>query len=646
QESLSSQNTTSISPIVISQMIDEKKSKENWPALPMQSVIAQPSAYHRKQSLANCGSVNISRVFTVLPSRLEIQASLDDTMSPLDSPIAEEKQCQNQQKGFASITVTARRVAVGSSNPVCGPGAMQEPNAVSPTSSKVPAALHRWPLPGHSNKNASSLKTPEFCSRLGEEQWKWLFDPGNKENGVGLQSSDGREKVPPSFLSCVHLQVSQQCPNTIYYLDKSLNVCIDQPRTKCQKIHRSALSFNINCSSARLTADGVDGIANGEPIEEIFQSKLLGENETPLSSNLSADLKEKNVINKKRTNKGYLGSKYPLQRVFLSEFPAFVDIPRGPNNVVATKKDDDKQSGSYHTTFSLQLPNASDEAGTQMLLGSKKQQYTTGRSSATASGSLPDTASRKAIAAATDGSSKKKDPSKGTSESKEIQAQAILKPKISVSNSMCNIKAPSRILSEENFHMQNQLLKSDYEFCGSSDKVEECKEEDEQERADRVTLSTAHSPDVTREKNNVLTRPETGSQPEKTPPVPRTLQEALEIHKPEFISRSQERLKRLEHMVQLRKAQQSDAPTSNQGAALVRKLSSTSTSSKKKQYTIPHPLSDNLFKPKERFIPEKEMHMRSKRIYDNLPEVKKKQEEKQKRIIIQSNRLRVETFKK
>ncbi|NWW88896.1 CJ090 protein, partial [Rhynochetos jubatus] len=122
--------------------------------------------------------------------------------------------------------------------------------------------------------------------------------------------------------------------------------------------------------------------------------------------------------------------------------------------------------------------------------------------------------------------------------------------------------------------------------------------------------------------------------------------EALELHKPQFISRSQERLKRLERMVQLRKAQQSDAPAGTQGALLVRKLSSTSTSSKKRQYTVPHPLSDNLFKPKERFIPEKEMHMRSKRIYDNLPEVKKKQEEKQKRTIIQSNRLRVEMFKK
>ncbi|XP_050755248.1 (E2-independent) E3 ubiquitin-conjugating enzyme FATS [Gymnogyps californianus] len=644
QESLSSQDTTLISPIVISQMIDENKSKENWPALPMQSMIPQPSAYDKKQSLANHGSVNINRAFTVFPSGLEIQASLDNTTSPLDSPIAEENQCQNQQKGFASITITARRVAVGSSDPAHGPGAMQESNAVSLTLSKVPAALRRWPPPGHANQHASPLKISESCSQLGEEPRKRLFDPGNK-NGVGLESSDGKEKVPPSFTSCVHLQVSQPCPNTIYYLDKSLNVCIDQPRIKCQKIHRSVLSFNINCSSSRLTADGVDGIANGEPIEEVFQTRLLGENKTPLRSNLSADLTENNVINKEKTNEGYSGSKYPLQSVFVSELPAFVDIPRGPNNVVTTTKDDDKQSGSYHTTFSLQLPNSRDEAGTQMLSGSKKQECTTGRSSATASGSLPDTAPRKAIAAATDGSSRKRDPSKGTSKSKEIQAQGVLKPKMSVSNSMCNIKASSRILSEENVRRQNQLLKSDYEFCGSSDKIKERKEEDERERASRVTLSAARSPDVTREKNDALTRPETSSQPEKTPPAPRTLREALEIHKPQFISRSQERLKRLEHMVQLRKAQRSDAPASNQ-RALVCKLSSTSTSSKKKQYTIPHPLSDNLFKPKERFIPEKEMHMRSKRIYDNLPEVKKKQEEKQKRIIIQSNRLRVEIFKK
>ncbi|XP_075280031.1 (E2-independent) E3 ubiquitin-conjugating enzyme FATS isoform X1 [Opisthocomus hoazin] len=590
KESLSSQNTKLISPIVISQMIEDNKSKENWPASPMQSMIPQSSAYHTTKSLANHGSINTKGAFTVLTSRLEIQASLDDTTSPSDSPITGGKQCQSQQKGFASITITARRVAAGSSEPARGPGAVQEPNAMCPTFSKAPAALHHWPPLDRAKHRSFPLRIFKSYSQLGEELRKRLFDPGNKEYGVGLQSSDGREKVPPSFISCVHLQVSPQYPNTIYYLDKSLNVCVDRPQTKCQKIHRSALSFNINCSSSRLTADGVDGIANGEPTEEILKTKLLGENKTPLSSNWSADLAENNVINRETTNEGFLRR-------------------------------------------------------TQMLLGSKKQQCTTGRSSAAASGSLPDPASRKATTAATDGSLKKRDPPKSTSKSKETQAQGMLKPKVSASSSMCNIKASSRILSEENVHGQNQLLKSDYEFCGSSDKIRECEEEDEEERASRVTLSTAHLPDVAREKNDALTQPETGSQPEETPPAPWTLQEALEIHNPQFISRSRERLKKLEQMVQLRKAQQSDAPASNQGA-LVRKLSSTSTSSRKKQYTIPDPLSDNLFKPKERFIPEKEMHMRSKRIYDNLPEVKKKQEEKQKRIIIQSNRLRVEMFKK
>uniref|UniRef100_A0A8B9D9I2 Chromosome 10 open reading frame 90 n=1 Tax=Anser cygnoides TaxID=8845 RepID=A0A8B9D9I2_ANSCY len=556
-----------ISSIVISQMIDENKSKENWSSLLMQSVVPQPSAYHLKQSLANHGSVNVNSAFMVLPSRLGIQASLDDTTSSLDSPTTNEKQRQNRWKGFASITITARRVAAGSSDPAWRSRAVPEPRAVSPTLSKVPVDPHHWPPPGQANQNVTPSKASECCSKSGEELPERFSSHRNKEKGVGLQSSDGREKVLPSFISSVHLQVSQQCPNTIYYVDKSLNMCLVQPQIKCQKMHRSTLSFNINCSSSRLTADGVDGIANGEPTEEMLHAKLLRENRTPLRTNLSAGLTENNVINKQATNEGYLGTKYPLKSVCASGLRAF-DIPKGPNTIT-TKQHDDKQSGR-----------------TQMPSGSQRKQCTTTIRETTASASLLDTASRRTTAAA-GGSLKNKDPSKDTSIPKDIQAQGILKPRKSVSKSMCNTKTSSRVVLEENVHRQNQLLKS---------KVQ-------------ILLS-------------------------------------LEIHKPQFISRSQERLKKLEHMVQQRKAQQNDAPVSNQGALLVRKLSSASASSKKKQYTIPHPLSDNLFKPKERFIPEKEMHMRSKRIYDNLPEVKKKQEEKQKRIIIQSNRLRVEIFKK
>ncbi|RMC11259.1 hypothetical protein DUI87_11377 [Hirundo rustica rustica] len=604
-------------------------------------------------------------------------------MSPSDSP--SPNQCPSQQRGFASITVTARRVPVVSADIARAPGAGQEPNAASPTSSRVPAVLKRWPPPAHANQ--PPLKLSKSCSILGEGPQKQLFDPGIKEDGVALQSSDGRQKMPPSFISCVHLQVSQPCPNTIYYLDKSLNVRIDQPRVKCQKMYRSTLSLSLKCSLSGLTADGVDGIANGEPMEERAPRELPGANGAPLRAHLSADFTGNKVIKKERTKEGRLGSKYPLQSVFASGLPAFVDIPRGPLKAAAAKEEDE-QPGRHHAVFSIQIPNSSSEAGTPMLLGSRK------RSSTTAPGSLPDEASRETTAAATDGPSNRADPSKDTSKAKEIQAQGVLKPKMSVSSSVCNIKASSRILGEENVHGQKQLLKSNYEFPGSRDRTKELEAQEERERGrrmalarvtlSRVTLPRARSPAVTWDKN-LLICPEPSSQLEKTPAAPWTLREALEIHNPQFISRSQKRLKRLELMVQLRRAQQREAPPGTPRAP-ARKLS-TSTPSKKKQFTIPDPISvvffivvqlllvvgvmaindvssapssqddqfgdrsdsreaDNLFKPKERVIPEKEMHMRSKRIYDNLPEVKKKQEEKQKRIIIQSNRLRVEMFKK
>ncbi|XP_037997068.1 (E2-independent) E3 ubiquitin-conjugating enzyme FATS [Motacilla alba alba] len=651
KESLPSQNTALISPVILAQ-IDEDKPRGNQPSLPMQALIPQPRACHTEPSLPNQGSAIVSRTFLVLPSRLEIQASLEDTMSPSDSP--SPKQCPSQQRGFASITVTARRVPVGSGDLARGPGAGQEPSTVSPTSSKVPALLERWPPPAHANQ--PPLNASKSCSKLGEEPQKQLFDPGIKEDGVGLQSSDRREKTPPSFISCVQLQVSEPCPNTIYYLDKSLSVCIDQPPVKCQKMYRSTLSLSLKCSLSGLTADGVDGIANGEPMEERAPRKLPGAHRAPLRAHLSTDFTGNKVIKEEKAKEGHLGRKYPLQTVFASGLPAFVDIPRGPHKAAAAKEEDE-QPGSHHTVFSLQIPNSSNEAGTLMLLGSRK------RSSTTTPGSLPDAASRETIAAAPDGSSNGADPSKDTSKPKEIPAQGVLKPKMSVFNSVCNIKASSRILWEENVHGQKQLLKSNYESPAPRDRTKELEAQDERERARRLTLSRltlsrvplsratlskvplpkARSPGVTWEKN-LLTWPEPSSQLEKTPAAPWTLREALELHNPQFISRSQQRLKRLELMVQLRRAQHREAPPGTP-QALARKLS-TSTSSKKRQFTIPDPLSDNLFKPKERVIPEKEMHMRSKRIYDNLPEVKKKQEEKQKRIILQSNRLRVEMFKK
>ncbi|NXV04804.1 CJ090 protein, partial [Cettia cetti] len=536
KESLPSQNTTLISPVIIAQ-IDEDKSRGNQPSLPMQALIPQPRACHIKPLLPHQCSAIVSRTFLVLPSRLEIQASLEDTtMSPSDSP--SPNQCPSQQRGFASITVTARRVPVGSGDLARGPGAGQEPHTVPPTPSKVPAVLKRWPPPAHPNQ--PPLKVSKSCSKLGEEPQKQLFDPGIKEDGVGLQSSDGREKKPPSFISRVQLQVSQPCPNTIYYLDKSLNVCIDQHRVKCQKMYRSTLSLSLRCSLSGLTADGVDGIANGEPMEERAPRRLPGANGAPLRAHLSADFTGNVVIKKEKAKEGHWGSKYPLQSVFASGLPAFVATPRGPQKAAAAKEEDE-QPCSHHTVSSLQIPNSSNEAGTPMLLGSRKS------SSTTAPGSLPAAASRETTAAATDGSSNRADPSKDTSKPKEIQAQGVLKPKISVSSSVCNIKASSRILREENVHGQKQLLKRDYEFPASRDRAKELEAQEERERARRMTLSRvtlsrvtlsmvtpsrvtpskvtpsrARSPAVTWEKN-LLTWPESSSQMEKAPAAPWTL---------------------------------------------------------------------------------------------------------------------------
>uniref|UniRef100_A0A8C3N1X1 Uncharacterized protein n=1 Tax=Geospiza parvula TaxID=87175 RepID=A0A8C3N1X1_GEOPR len=323
----------------------------------MQALLPQPRAPHTEPSLPNQGPATVSRTFLVLPSRLEIQASLEDTMSPSDSP--SPKQCPGQQRGFASITVTARRVPVRSGERAGGPGAGQEPSTVSPMPSTVPALLERWPPPAHANQ--PPLKAPKSCSKLGEEPQKQLFDPGIKEDGVGLQSSDGREKIPPSFISCVQLQVSEPCPNTIYYLDRSLSVCIDQPRVKCQKMYRSTLSLSLKCSLSGLTADGVDGIANGEPMEERAPRKLPGAHGALLRSHLSTDFTGNKVIKEEKTKEGHLGRKYPFQSVFASGLPAFVDIPRGPHKAAA--EEEDEQPGSHHTVFSLQIPHSSNEAG-------------------------------------------------------------------------------------------------------------------------------------------------------------------------------------------------------------------------------------------------------------------------------------------
>ncbi|XP_034538482.1 uncharacterized protein LOC117812047 [Notolabrus celidotus] len=137
------------------------------------------------------------------------------------------------------------------------------------------------------------------------------------------------------------------------------------------------------------------------------------------------------------------------------------------------------------------------------------------------------------------------------------------------------------------------------------------------------------------EKN--LSRPKADSLEETTQTL--SLKEALELFRPDFINRSQGRVRRLEQRAVRRRALQESNPD------LVQDLREEGCRQWRK-CTTPDPLSDNLFKPRERSISGREMQLRSRRIYNKLPEVTKKKEEEKKRAVSQTNRLRAEVFKK
>nr|XP_043901000.1 (E2-independent) E3 ubiquitin-conjugating enzyme FATS-like isoform X3 [Solea senegalensis] len=116
-------------------------------------------------------------------------------------------------------------------------------------------------------------------------------------------------------------------------------------------------------------------------------------------------------------------------------------------------------------------------------------------------------------------------------------------------------------------------------------------------------------------------------------------EEALELFRPDFITRSQGRVRRLEQRARRRRALQGSNPDLLQGLR-------EDPGKPRRNCTTPHPLSDNLFKPRERSISGREMQLRSRRIYNKLPEVTKKKEEEKKKTESQTNRLRAEVFKK
>ncbi|XP_072533949.1 uncharacterized protein alms1 isoform X2 [Salminus brasiliensis] len=111
-----------------------------------------------------------------------------------------------------------------------------------------------------------------------------------------------------------------------------------------------------------------------------------------------------------------------------------------------------------------------------------------------------------------------------------------------------------------------------------------------------------------------------------------SLQEALELHHPGFVSRSRERMKRLCLLAEERRMQ------------------AVFTREREELFNRPLPLQQPIAAPPplpaKRVIPVKEMVQRSKRIYAQLPEVQKRKQEEKRKAEYHTYRLNAQLFNK
>ncbi|XP_049993360.1 (E2-independent) E3 ubiquitin-conjugating enzyme FATS [Alexandromys fortis] len=644
KEMLASQNTKMISPI-ISQLIDERKSMENGVLLPLPQAIAQPQLCPPKPASARHSRVNMYRSFA--PDSLGILTPSDEQELETEPLSTGDDLGRGSHRGFSSITITARRVGPPANSlvwdtvqdslcPNCRAkdALLQDPPALASGTHLCQHSGSFTCTEFPSRGSIEGMKVPQAHTRLCARQEYWISQMGDKEDSFSSDSSPSR-KVPLVFSSCVHLRVSRQCPNAINYLDKSLSVPLEQPQIASPKVHRSVLSLSLRCSSHRLTADGVDSTANGEPISRALPQELLeGKQDLlgpPLGQPQEGHWKESPALVPVHLGSGTCPrtSSPPLEKV------KFAD---GRRNQVPVRKEKEElatcTTNSHADQLSIHIPGWSYRAETKVFSGNRKEQQEE------AQGTLPPSpVGQKPIKhLPPDGDSSPSNDGQSSifSESQERQHPYFLTPRVPLSVFLCPIQVTCASPQEDDTAQIEKEFPKDYTCCDLVVKLKECKKHED--------LLAAPEP------SPAIPSPTAAEEPQSSDPLegssePRhllsssmTLQEALEVRRPQFISRSQERLQKLKHMVQQRKAQQKENLGQKQSLLPVR--------AHKKQFTVPHPLSDNLFKPKERCISEKEMHMRSKRIYNNLPEVKKKREEQKKRVILQSNRLRAEVFKK
>lgn len=278
QETLASQNTNMISSLVISQLMDEK---------PTEKRDAQPPVWPGKRALASRSGVTINRAFAFLPGQLGPQPPAGvQGPEPVLTPKEGTQPGGSPPKGFASITITARRVAPPAralvwgtrGDLLCSRCRAQDPPLRGPPAlaSGADPGRHHGPLactePSGSSP-AMRLEFPEAHARLCDGHRYWVASVNHGEDRL----SPGRPRAgqgPLLFSSCVHLRVSRRCPSASCSPDRSLSVPLGPAQPAGPPTHTSVLSLNLNCSSHRLTPDGADGPATGGPVSSSPKQQL------------------------------------------------------------------------------------------------------------------------------------------------------------------------------------------------------------------------------------------------------------------------------------------------------------------------------------------------------------------------------------
>nr|XP_032806186.1 uncharacterized protein LOC116940451 [Petromyzon marinus]XP_032806187.1 uncharacterized protein LOC116940451 [Petromyzon marinus]XP_032806188.1 uncharacterized protein LOC116940451 [Petromyzon marinus]XP_032806189.1 uncharacterized protein LOC116940451 [Petromyzon marinus]XP_032806190.1 uncharacterized protein LOC116940451 [Petromyzon marinus]XP_032806191.1 uncharacterized protein LOC116940451 [Petromyzon marinus] len=125
-----------------------------------------------------------------------------------------------------------------------------------------------------------------------------------------------------------------------------------------------------------------------------------------------------------------------------------------------------------------------------------------------------------------------------------------------------------------------------------------------------------------------------------------TLQEALHMNRPAFVYRSRERIKRLQLMSEERRVQgvwqEERERLFGWGTRGRRRRHGQGQSSSVRT----HPIFDNLFLARKRVVPKKEAFVRSKSLYEKLPEIRRRREVEKKLAEYQSNRLKADNFQR